>query len=73
MLRALEHLGISQVYGVRYFGDGSLKHTIFTQFIRHTALSESYMNSSINFAKAAGERFSEVKVAKKQFADLFEM
>ena len=73
MLRALENLGIRQVYGLRYFGQGSLSHDVFIKYIRHSALAEGYLNASLNFAQAARNKFSYIQKDEDKFVILKKM
>ncbi|KAG1661240.1 Atrial natriuretic peptide receptor 1 [Nymphon striatum] len=49
MIRAIEHLGISMVFGEQYFGRGSLDHFSYLSFIKNDALGYDFLNQSQNF------------------------
>ncbi|KAG1650015.1 Atrial natriuretic peptide receptor 2 [Nymphon striatum] len=49
MIRAIEHLGISMVFGEQYFGRGSLDHSSYLSFIKNDALGYDFLNQSQNF------------------------
>ena len=50
MIRAIEHLGISMVFGEQYFGRGDLDQSSYIEFVTNDALGQDFLNSSQNFA-----------------------
>lgn len=50
LIRAIEHLGISMVFGEEYFGRGDLDHTSYLNFVTNDALGQDFLNASKSFA-----------------------
>ncbi|GLH12245.1 Atrial natriuretic peptide receptor 1 [Gryllus bimaculatus] len=49
ILRAIENMGIAVVYGINYFGRGSLKTNNYINYVRHEALGSDLLNSSFTY------------------------
>lgn len=49
MIRAIEHLGISMVFGLQYFGRGALNQKSYIAFVTNDALGYDFLNTSQNF------------------------
>ena len=50
MIRAIEHLGISMVFGEQYYGRGELDQSSYIEFVTNDALGQDFLNQSQNFA-----------------------
>ncbi|KAF0305679.1 Atrial natriuretic peptide receptor 1 [Amphibalanus amphitrite] len=50
LIRAIEHLGISMVFGEEYFGRGDLDHNSYLSFVTNDALGQDFLNASKSFA-----------------------
>ena len=46
LLKAIENLGIAEVYGVSYYADGSMSDQNYNFFLRHDTLHQEYLNQS---------------------------
>lgn len=57
MIRAIEHLGISMVFGEEYFGRGDLDHTSYLNFVTNDALGQDFLNASKSFAYWIKDRY----------------
>ncbi|KAK3854014.1 hypothetical protein Pcinc_039472 [Petrolisthes cinctipes] len=57
MIRAIEHLGISMVFGEQYFGRGDLDQSSYIAFVTNDALGQDFLNASQNFAFWIGTRY----------------
>ena len=57
MIRAIEHLGISMVFGEQYFGRGDLDQSSYIEFVTNDALGQDFLNSSQNFAYWIKDRY----------------
>jgi len=60
LLRAIENIGIAVVYGIRYYGKGSITHDNYVQFIRHDTLGFEYLDQSKNFVPQVGVKLLDV-------------
>ncbi|MPC18993.1 hypothetical protein E2C01_011896 [Portunus trituberculatus] len=49
IIRAIEHLGISMVFGLQYFGRGALNQKSYIAFVTNDALGYDFLNTSQNF------------------------
>ncbi|CAH0563810.1 unnamed protein product [Brassicogethes aeneus] len=49
LLKSIENIGISSVYGVNYFGKGKLRSEYYEKFIRHDAIAKDLLNTSLNY------------------------
>lgn len=49
MLRSIESLGIASVYGINYFGRGSLSNDNYVSYVRHEALGRDLLNGSLTY------------------------
>ncbi|KAG1661238.1 Atrial natriuretic peptide receptor 1 [Nymphon striatum] len=61
MIRAIEHLGISMVFGEQYFGRGSLDHSSYLSFIKNDALGYDFLNQSQNFESWIKKRYTALQ------------
>jgi len=60
LLRAIENIGIAVVYGIRYYGKGSITHDNYVQFIRHDTLGFEYLEQSKNFVPQVAVKLHDV-------------
>lgn len=49
MLRSIESIGISSVYGINYFGRGMLVGDSYVNYVRHEALGRDLLNASLTY------------------------
>ncbi|XP_037085079.1 uncharacterized protein LOC119105708 [Pollicipes pollicipes] len=61
MIRAIEHLGISMVFGEQYFGRGDLDQSSYIEFVTNDALGQDFLNSSQNFAYWIKDRYVQLQ------------
>nr|XP_027213711.1 LOW QUALITY PROTEIN: uncharacterized protein LOC113806741 [Penaeus vannamei] len=61
MIRAIEHLGISMVFGEQYFGRGDLDQSSYIAFVTNDALGQDFLNASQNFAFWIGTRYQALQ------------
>ncbi|XP_043196646.1 uncharacterized protein LOC122367528 isoform X2 [Amphibalanus amphitrite] len=57
LIRAIEHLGISMVFGEEYFGRGDLDHNSYLSFVTNDALGQDFLNASKSFAYWIKDRY----------------
>ncbi|XP_042880283.1 uncharacterized protein LOC122258414 isoform X5 [Penaeus japonicus] len=61
LIRAIEHLGISMVFGEEYFGRGDLDHTSYLNFVTNDALGQDFLNASKSFAYWIKDRYLQLQ------------
>ncbi|XP_071538925.1 uncharacterized protein [Panulirus ornatus] len=61
LIRAIEHLGISMVFGEEYFGRGDLDHTSYLNFVTNDALGQDFLNASKSFAFWIKDRYLQLQ------------
>jgi len=57
LIRAIEHLGISMVFGEEYYGRGDLDHNSYLSFVTNDALGQDFLNASKSFAYWIKDRY----------------
>ncbi|CAM1327370.1 Uncharacterised protein g9491 [Pycnogonum litorale] len=70
IIRAIEHLGISMVFGEQYFGRGSLDHTSYLSFVKNDALGYDFLNQSQNFESWIKNRYQRLQTAYPWIANI---
>ncbi|CAM1323323.1 Uncharacterised protein g8367 [Pycnogonum litorale] len=61
MIRAIEHLGISMVFGEQYFGTGMLDHGNYLAFVTNDALGQDFLNASKTFEFWINDRYETLQ------------
>ncbi|KAF6209106.1 hypothetical protein GE061_014849 [Apolygus lucorum] len=49
LLRSIEHIGISMVNGINYFGRGKLNGTNYLSFVKDTVIGQDLLNASFTY------------------------
>jgi hypothetical protein len=49
LIRSIENIGISAVYGINYFGRGHLNADAYFNYIKYDTLGKDLLNSSLNY------------------------
>lgn len=49
LIRAIENIGVSAVYGINYFGRGYLNTDAYVNYIKYDCLGKDLLNSSLNY------------------------
>lgn len=49
LIRAIENIGVSAVYGINYFGRGLLSTESYVNYIKYDTLGKDLLNSSLNY------------------------
>lgn len=49
LIRSIENIGVSAVYGINYFGRGYLGTESYINFIKYDTLGKDLLNSSLNY------------------------
>ncbi|KAF0305682.1 hypothetical protein FJT64_022714 [Amphibalanus amphitrite] len=69
MIRAIEHLGISMVFGEQYYGRGELDQSSYIEFVTNDALGQDFLNQSQNFAYWIKDRDRVEKLIMNEMRD----
>lgn len=49
LIRSIENIGVSAVYGINYFGRGFLSQEKYVNYIKHDVLGKDLLNSTLNY------------------------
>lgn len=49
LIRSIENIGISAVYGINFFSRGQLVGESYVNYIKYDALGKDLLNSSLNY------------------------
>ncbi|XP_064116798.1 uncharacterized protein [Macrobrachium rosenbergii] len=70
LIRAIEHLGISMVFGEEYFGRGDLDHTSYLNFVTNDALGQDFLNASKSFAYWIKDRYLQLQQTYSWYSNI---
>lgn len=71
LLRSIENVGISVVFGINYFGRGKLTINNHIKYIRRDTLGTEYLNSSLEFSLVAKHYYNtEVHGRLSSYGDI---
>ena len=73
LLRSVENIGISVVYGINYFGRGILSQPNYIKYIKHDVLGADYLNSSLEFASQAKEYYAAISQKLESYGEIQNM
>ncbi|XP_039296946.1 uncharacterized protein LOC111060588 [Nilaparvata lugens] len=57
LLRSIENLGISTVYGIDYFARGRLSRCDYTEFVKHDAVAVDLLNATFSYVPQLGRLY----------------
>ncbi|RZF48589.1 hypothetical protein LSTR_LSTR012550 [Laodelphax striatellus] len=57
LLRSIENLGISTVYGIDYFARGRLSRSDYTAFVKHDAVALDLLNATFSYVPQLGRLY----------------
>lgn len=49
LIRSIENIGVSAVYGINYYGRGYLSTEKYVNYIKHDVLGKDLLNSTLNY------------------------
>ncbi|ODN04011.1 Atrial natriuretic peptide receptor 1 [Orchesella cincta] len=70
LLRCIENVGISVVYGINYYGRGVLSQGNYIKYIRHDTLGTEYLNSSLEFTSAVKKYYSKISLRLTRYGNI---
>lgn len=60
LIRSIENIGVSAVYGINYFGRGHLNHESYINFIKYDTLGRDLLNNSLMFVPYLKEEYKNL-------------
>ncbi|XP_069680500.1 uncharacterized protein [Periplaneta americana] len=60
LLRSIENIGISTVYGINYYARGELRSISYINYVRHEALGSDLLNSSLNYVPSLRNHYMDL-------------
>lgn len=75
VIRAIENYSISMVYGLYYFGKGSLSQNSYNKYVTYDSLAADYLNSTKSYSpeiNSAWERYIGQAWRSKGFESAFQ-
>lgn len=57
LIRSIENIGVSAVYGINYFGRGYLSTDSYVNYIKYDTLGKDLLNSSLNYLPYLKEEY----------------
>ncbi|KAJ9577045.1 hypothetical protein L9F63_006393, partial [Diploptera punctata] len=70
LLRSIENIGIAMVYGINYFARGKLYNSSYIHYVRHEALGNDLLNSSLNFVPSLRLLYKDLTRRMKDYGDI---
>ena len=60
LLRSIESLGIASVYGINYFGRGTLGDENYVSYVRHDSIGRDLLNGSLTYVPGLKQFYSDL-------------
>ncbi|KAK5641547.1 hypothetical protein RI129_010094 [Pyrocoelia pectoralis] len=70
LLRSIEGIGISSVYGVNYFGRGVLRDYNYINYVKHDAIAKDLLNGSLNYVPYLKNVYKKLTNAMKNYGSI---
>ncbi|XP_049826517.1 uncharacterized protein LOC109599565 [Aethina tumida] len=70
LLKSIENIGISSVYGVNYFGKGFLWSESYENYIRHDAIAKDLLNTSLNYVPKMRKEYTSLALTMVNYGDI---
>lgn len=70
LLRSIENIGISMVYGINYFARGELHNASYIHYVRHEALGNDLLNSSLNYVPSLRKLYMDLTTRMEDYGDI---
>jgi hypothetical protein len=70
LLRSIENIGISMVYGINYFARGELHNASYIHYVRHEALGNDLLNSSLNYVPSIRKLYMELTTRMEDYGNI---
>lgn len=60
LIRSIENIGVSAVYGINYFGRGHLGIESYVNYIKYDTLGKDLLNSSLNYVPYLKDEYKDL-------------
>lgn len=70
LLRSIESIGISAVYGINYFGRGILGTESYINYIKYDSLGKDLLNSSLHYVPSLREDYRNFTRSLKDYGTI---
>lgn len=70
LLRSIESIGISAVYGIMYFGRGHLKTEAHINYIKYDVLGKDLLNSSLNYVPYLKNMYRNITITIPEYGHI---
>jgi hypothetical protein len=60
LIRSIENIGVSAVYGINYFGRGHLNVDAYLAYVKYDTLGKDLLNSSLNYVPSLKEEYKNL-------------
>ncbi|XP_023724758.1 uncharacterized protein LOC111873908 isoform X3 [Cryptotermes secundus] len=70
LLRSIENIGISMVYGINYFARGKLHNSSYIHYVRHEALGNDLLNSSLNYVPSLRQLYMDLTTRMGDYGNI---
>lgn len=60
LIRSIENIGVSAVYGINYFGRGFLSQEKYVNYIKHDVLGKDLLNSTLNYVPSLKHHYKNM-------------
>jgi hypothetical protein len=70
LLRSIENIGISMVYGINYFARGELHNPSYIHYVRHEAMGNDLLNSSLNYVPSLRKLYMDLTTRMADYGNI---
>uniref|UniRef100_A0A182J623 guanylate cyclase n=1 Tax=Anopheles atroparvus TaxID=41427 RepID=A0A182J623_ANOAO len=70
LLRSIESLDISSVYGINYYGRGYLKPDSYIKYVQHDILGRDLLNGSLHFVPSLKTIYRNITLTMKSYGNI---
>uniref|UniRef100_A0A1Y1LS38 guanylate cyclase n=1 Tax=Photinus pyralis TaxID=7054 RepID=A0A1Y1LS38_PHOPY len=70
LLRSIESIGISSVYGVNYFGRGVLRGLNYINYVKQDAIAKDLLNGTLNYVPYLKNVYKKLTNATKNYGSI---
>lgn len=70
LLRSIESLDISSVYGINYYGRGYLAQDSYIKFVQHDILGRDLLNGSLHFVPSLKDIYRNITRTMKSYGNI---
>jgi hypothetical protein len=60
LIRSIENIGVSAVYGINFYGRGYLSTEKYINYIKHDVLGKDLLNSTLNYVPSLKHEYKNL-------------